>query len=194
MPIHSLQLVVRLEGVLLLIVAVLCSALIQLCSNGIDNRLYLGELLLELLRRGRFALRIESVSSLLRDCEERLLVVVRHLAAETLLVTKLRLEAVDERGERVERLDASALGLVLGGELLGFADHALDVPLREAALFLGDGDRLRLALQGALAGARRRENEKYVGSPVCRRDLHDTVCVDLEGGLNLRDTVLHIDI
>lgn len=47
--------------------------------------------------------------------------------------------------EGVERLDPLALSLVLGGELFGPLDHALDILLTEATLLVRDGDRLGLA-------------------------------------------------
>ena len=73
--------------------------------------------------------------------------------------------------EGVECLDFLALSLVLGCETLGVGNHAVNLLLGETALLVGDGDRLRLA--SALVGG---------------ANLHDTVGVNLEGDLNLRNT------
>merc|ERR1719231_1182873 len=81
------------------------------------------------------------------------------------------LEVVEVRFEAVARVDPLLDLLVLLGELLGLADHALDVLLAEAALLGSNGDLLGLA-----------------GSLVLGRHLKDTVGIDLEGDVDLGDT------
>ena len=66
--------------------------------------------------------------------------------------------------------NALLLGLVLGLELLGIVDHALDVLLGEATLVVGDGDLVLLA-SGLVTGG----------------DVEDTVGVNVEGDLDLGD-------
>merc|ERR1712146_129974 len=61
------------------------------------------------------------------------------------LVVELVLEVVEVALAAVARVDALLDHLVLVRELLGLADHALDLLVREAALLGGDGDLLRLA-------------------------------------------------
>jgi hypothetical protein len=53
---------------------------------------------------------------------------------------------------------------------LGLVDHTLDF-LRQATIIIGDSDTIRLA-----------------GSLVRSGDVQDTVCIDVEGDLNLRNT------
>ena len=65
----------------------------------------------------------------------------------------------------------SAISKRLTLVLLGFVDHALDLLLRETTLVVGDGDAVRLA--GGLVGG---------------GDVEDTVGVDVEGDLDLRNT------
>jgi hypothetical protein len=68
---------------------------IQLASDRVNDRLHLLELLLEVLARRRLAVFFEPVRGLLDGREDRLLVLVRDLAAETFLVAELRLESPD---------------------------------------------------------------------------------------------------
>ncbi|KAF5326355.1 hypothetical protein D9611_000923 [Ephemerocybe angulata] len=144
---------------------------VQLGSDGVNNALHLRKLLLQILRARTRAVLLDPVRGVLDRGENDLLVLVRDLATESLLVAELRLEPVDEGGKGVESLDTLALGLVLGSELLGVGDHAVNVLLAETALLVGDGDRLGLA-----------------SSLVSGGDLHDTVGINLEGDLDLRNT------
>ena len=78
------------------------------------------------------------------------------------------LEAVAVVLEAVLGLDAVAVGVVLGLELLGLGDHALDLVLGETSLVVRDGDLLLLA-GGLLDGG----------------DVEDAVGVDVEGDVDL---------
>ena len=71
-----------------------------------------------------------------------LLVIVVELATETVVVVDLGLEAEGVVLEAIAGLDALTLRLVLVGELLGLLDHAVNLLLGQAALVVGDGDRL----------------------------------------------------
>jgi hypothetical protein len=136
---------------------------IQLAGDRVNDSLDFLEDLLEVLARRALAVFFEPVRGLLDGREDRLLVLVRDLAAETFLVAELRLESPDLKGvvsealvrgeevgtyevlESVEGLDALALSLVLGRKLLSLTDHAVNLLLAETSLLVGDGDRLRLA-------------------------------------------------
>ena len=87
------------------------------------------------------------------------------------MVAKLSLKGEDEATESIERLDSLALSLILRCKLLGFLDHTLDLLRRQAALLVGDRNRLRFAR-----------------SLVCGGNLEDTIGVNLERDLNLRHT------
>jgi hypothetical protein len=116
------------------------------------------ELLLEVLNTSSRAVLVDPVGGVLDSREDRLLILVADLATETLLVAELRLEPVDERRQRVERLDALPLRLVLGRELLGLGHHAVDLLLGQTALLVGDGDAL------GLAAVQKKKEEKDVNS------------------------------
>ncbi|KAL7278603.1 LOW QUALITY PROTEIN: hypothetical protein ACG7TL_007604 [Trametes sanguinea] len=164
------NLIVRPEGVVVL-VSSRAAALVELARDRRHDALHVGELLLEVLRRRSLAVLLNPVRRLLHDVQDRLLVLVLELAAETILVGKLGLQAVYEGRERVERLNALPLSLILRRELLSLLHHTLDLLRRQTALLVRDGDGLRLA-----------------GALVDGRDLHDTVRVDLESDLDLRNT------
>lgn len=143
---------------------------IDLGGEGLDGSLDLLELLLEGVRIRGASVLLDPVAGLLQDGEDLLLVVLGKLATESLGVTDLSLHAPHEVLKRVEGLDLLAVGLILGGELLGLLDHALDVLLSEATLRVGDLDGFGLA-RALVDGA----------------DLQDTVGVDLEGDVDLGD-------
>ena len=67
-------------------------------------------------------------------------------------------------------LDLRLDGLVLLGELLGLGHHAVDLLLGQATLVVGDGNGLSLA-----------------GALVAGADLQDTVGIQVERDLNLRN-------
>ena len=116
------------------------------------------------------AFRIDPVNGLLEGIRERLLVVRVQLATETLRVSELGLEAVDIGGKGIEGFDALLLGFVFGGELLGLDDHAVNFLWSKTSLLVRDGDRFG-----------------FTGTLVSGGDLHDTVGVDLERNLDLRN-------
>ena len=97
-------------------------------------------------------------------------------------------EVVDEVGESVKGLDALPLRLVLAGELLSLGDHALDVLLGETALLVSDRDGLGLATVMNVRTWSRIGDEINLRSLVGRANFHDTVGVNLEGDLDLRNT------
>lgn len=81
------------------------------------------------------------------------------------------LEGVGVGLETVLGLDTSSLSLILGLELLSLGNHALDLLLGETALVVGDDDLVALA-----------------GTLLDSRDVHDTVGINVEGNLDLRNT------
>jgi hypothetical protein len=166
-----LELVVIPAEIVIVFGAGRTSVLVELRGDGVDDGLYLSQLLLEILQTGAGTVLLDPLASLLDGFENGLLIVIVEFATKTLLVTELRLETVDEGGEGVEGLNLLALNLVLSGELLGFTKHAVDLLLGETTLLVLDGDRFRLA--SSLVGG---------------GHLHDTVGVNLKGDLNLRDT------
>jgi hypothetical protein len=99
------------------------------------------------------------------------LVIVVNLATKTLLVVDLVLQGEGVVLEAVTGLDALASCLVLFGVLLSLLNHALDFLGAEATLVVGDGN--ALALTGAL---------------VTSANLQDTVGIELERDLDLRNT------
>ena len=144
---------------------------VQLGRDGVSDVLELLKFLLEVISGSRLTFRVDPIGGLLDGVQERLLVVGVQLATETIRVTELGLETVDVGGERIEGFDALLLGFVLGGELLGLGDHAVNLLLSETSLLIGDGD--RFGFTGTLVGG---------------GDLHDTVGVNLERNLNLGNT------
>jgi hypothetical protein len=118
-----------------------------------------------------------------------LLVIIIELAAEARLVGELGLEAINERGKSIERLNTLVIGFVLRGKLFSFTNHALDVILGETTLLVHDGNGL---------GFTTKTNSQYRSviqipgihshSLVSSSNLHDTVGVNLKGDLNLRNT------
>jgi hypothetical protein len=71
-----------------------------------------------------------------------LLVIIVEPAAEVRLVGELGLEAINERGKSIERLNTLAIGFVLRGKLFNFTNHALDVILGETTPLVRDGSGL----------------------------------------------------
>merc|ERR1712100_408584 len=67
-------------------------------------------------------------------------------------------------------LDLATVLLILSTELLGLLNHAIDLRLRQTALLVGDGNLVGLASGLVLSG-----------------DIEDTVSINVEGHLNLRN-------
>merc|ERR1719423_113207 len=80
---------------------------------------------------------------------------------------RLHVEAV--RLQAVLGGNSSALSLIIALVLFGVLHHALDLLLAEATLVIGDGDLVQLA-----------------SGLVHSRHVQDTVCIDVEGDLDLR--------
>jgi hypothetical protein len=99
------------------------------------------------------------------------LVIVVNLATKTLLVVNLVLQGEGVVLEAITGLNALASCLVLLGVLLSLLNHTLDFLGAEATLVVGDGN--ALALTGAL---------------VTSANLQDTVGIELERDLDLRNT------
>ena len=136
-------------------------------DDGVGNTLELLLLGLVLVLGGGLVV-VEPADGLLDLALDLLLVVVGHV--ELTLVDGV-LEGVGVRLETVLGVDTRSLSLVLSLVLLGLSQHALNVLLGETALVVGDGD--LVGLTSALLGG---------------TDVHDTVGVDVEGDLDLRDT------
>lgn len=100
-----------------------------------------------------------------------LLVLLVDLATKTLLVVNLVLQVESVVLKTVTSLNALTSSLVFLSKLLGLSDHAVNLLLSETTLVVGDGDGLLLA-----------------GALVVGRDLQDTVGIELEGDLDLRNT------
>lgn len=136
---------------------------------------------------------IDPLRALLDDFLELGLVAGAQFAAHTVLVGELAPEAVDEGRDAVEGLGALLVQGVLLREFLALLDHLLDLLLGETALVVGDGDLL------ALSTTRKNQlvqcSQKWVDllinlrSLVLGADSHDGVGVELEGDLNLGDTL-----
>jgi NAD-specific glutamate dehydrogenase len=130
-------------------------------------------LLLELLLLGGLSVVLEPAKGLLDGSLDGLAVAVAELALDLLVVDAV----ADVEGvvlEAVLGLDLGLVDLVVSLEALGLGHHPLDIVLAETTLVVGDGDAVLLA-GGLLDGG----------------DVEDTVGIDIEGNLDLRDTTGH---
>jgi len=123
---------------------------------------------LEVLALGIFVL-FEPVLCLLKSLLDLVLIVLLDLFGELLLILDGVAHRVNVILERVLGIDLFLQGLVLVSELLGIANHGLDLFLAEAAFVICDSD--ALALASTLLVGSNREN---------------AVFIDFEGDLNLR--------
>merc|ERR1719160_679729 len=170
----GLKLVVRLIIVILVLIITTTAtgALVVLLDDRAADALDLLLLLLDLLRV-RIRVRGEPVLAVLDRIVHGLLLVLIHLLAKTLVLTGAfhgRLHGVKVVVERVARVHLLLQRHVLLRELLSLLDHALDLLLRQAALVVRDRDLLRVT-----------------SALVLRTDHQDTVAVDLERHLDLRN-------
>merc|ERR1711913_196594 len=143
--------------------------LVQLGDDGVADGLNLFLLLLELLNLGQLV-GVQPLDGVITLVGDQLLIVSGDLVSHLLVINGgLHVEAV-------------ALQTILGGdpvlllgvlvlELLSVIHHALDLFLGQTALVVGDGD--LVLLPGAL---------------VAGRHVQNTVGVDVEGDLDLRNT------
>jgi hypothetical protein len=155
----------------LLIVTSATSRAVKLGGDGVSDVGQLLELLIEVLSDSGSRVLLKPVLSLLDGLEKGLLVIVLDLATKTLLVVDLVLEAVGVVLKLVAGLNALTVGLVLLSVLLGLLNHALNVLGGKTTLIVGDGNALTLA-----------------GALVDSGDLEDTVGIELESNLDLRNT------
>lgn len=153
-----------------LVVILLGGRAIQLAGDGVGHVGQLLLLLLEVLGGSSGSVVVEPVGHLLDGIQDGLLVILVDLAAQSVLVADLVLQAEGIVLQSVARLDLRLDGLVLLGELLSLGNHAVDLLLGEATLVVGDRDGLGLA-SALVAGA----------------DLQDTVGIQVERDLNLRN-------
>merc|ERR1719506_1930897 len=172
MPLAS-ELVMRLVVVIFVVIraAAAAGALVVLLDDRGADALDLLLLLLDLLSVGLRVAR-EPVLPILDGIIDGLLLILVHLLTEALVVAgplNRGLHGVDVSVESVARVNALLRQLVLLCELLGLADHLLDLLLGQATLVVRDRDLLSVA-RALVLGA----------------DVEDTVRVDLEGDLNLR--------
>ena len=100
-----------------------------------------------------------------------LLVILIDLASETFLIVDLVLQAEGIVLKTISGLDLLLGGLILIGVLLGLLNHTVNLLLSKTSLIVGDGDRLGLSCSLVTSG-----------------NLQDSVCVKLEGDLDLRNT------
>merc|ERR1719379_1543050 len=170
--VSSSELVVRLVVVVLIVIgSTTTGALVVLLDDRGADAPDLLLLLLDLLSVGLRVAR-EPVLPILDGIIDGLLLVLVHLLTETLVVARSfngRLHRMDVAVESVASVDALLGKLVLLRELLGLADHLLDLLLSQTALVVRDGDLLRRA-RALVLGA----------------DVEDAVRVDLESNLDLR--------
>merc|ERR1719169_13397 len=146
------------------------SSLVHLGDDGVADLLDLLLLGLVLLLVGRGGEVIDPLDGLVDDVVDGLLVVLRELGGNLVVVDGVA-DVVDVVLESVLGLDLLALGIIVGLEALGIADHALNVVLGETTLVVGDGDAVDLT-----------------GGLVLSRDVEDTVGINVEGDLDLGDT------
>lgn len=144
---------------------------IQLAGDRVRHVRELLLLLLEVLGGGGGSVVLEPLSHLLDGVQDGLLVVLVDLATQAVLIVDLVLQAERVVLQGVAGLDLGLDGLVLLGELLSLGDHAINLLLGQTTLVVGDGDGLGLA-----------------GALVAGVNLQDTVGIQVEGDLNLRNT------
>merc|ERR1712228_344173 len=143
--------------------------LVELGDDRVADGLHLLLLLLELLNLGQLV-GVQPLDGLIALVGDQLLVVSRDLVGHLLVVNGgLHVEAVALQA--VLGRDPVLLLVVLVLELLGVVDHALDLFLGQTYLVVSDGD--LVLLPSAL---------------VTGRHVQDTVSVDVEGDLDLRNT------
>ena len=153
-----------------LLVTALTSSAVKLGSDGVSDVGELLKLLIEVFGDSCSGVLLEPVLSLLDGLDNGLLVLLVDLAAKTIVIVDLVLQVVGIVLELVASLNALTGSLVLIGVLLSLLNHALDFLSRETALVVRDSD--ALGLSGALVDS---------------RDLEDTVGIELEGDLDLRN-------
>ncbi|PMB65055.1 NAD-specific glutamate dehydrogenase [Beauveria bassiana] len=165
----------RFHAVLIVEVGVLSlarsAASVHLGSDGVSDVGELLLLLLKVLSGGIGAVLVKPLLSLLNGVDDGLLVLVVNLAAKTVLIIDLVLEAESVVLKTITGLNALTSSLVLLGVLLSLGNHALNLLRGETTLVVGDGDGLLLA-----------------SALVVGRDLENTVGVKLERDLDLRNT------
>merc|ERR1711971_489644 len=145
-------------------------SLVQLGDDGLDNVLHLLLLSLQVLGGG-VSIIFKPLDLFVNYFFNLTLLVIAQLATEFLLVIELVLQAIGIALKLVPSLDlALELGILLS-KLLGVIDHLLDVLRAKPVVVIGDGDLLLVA-----------------GTLVLSRHDHDTVGVNLEGDLDLRNT------
>mmetsp|Transcript_30534 Transcript_30534/g.65782 ORF Transcript_30534/g.65782 Transcript_30534/m.65782 type:complete len:637 (+) Transcript_30534:186-2096(+) len=125
-------------------------------------------LLLFAIRRCRLGVVLQPLQSLVHCFLHRCFVVIRHLGLDLFAHTASHTVSIPL--ELVVGFDLLALFVVLRLKPLGVLHHLLNVILRETALFIGDGDLVRLAC-GLIGG----------------RHIQDAVGVQIEGDLDLGD-------
>merc|ERR1719333_33004 len=170
--------IVKVEVIFVILIIVTTAAtttaatlLVELGHDRVGDAFEFLLLLLEFLDLGIIVL-VEPVQGFLHSLLEGLLVLLRNLVGDTLLlIVQGVAQVVRVAFEGVALVDLLLHLGVLVGEFLGFADHALDLLLGQAALLGGDGDLLRLAGTSVLGG-----------------DLEHAVSIDLEGNLDLGHT------
>jgi len=113
---------------------------------------------------------IHPLDALLDSIHDSLLVFLGDLLTELLLVGYSVLHRVEVVLERVLGFHLALHLFVLLSELLSLFDHAINFVLVETSLVVGDGDLLLLA-----------------STLVLGTHIEDTVGIDLEGHIDLRD-------
>merc|ERR1719341_3032774 len=169
--ISQLQLI--LELVILLLLATLwrrsTSSLVQLSNDGLHNVFHLLLLCFEIFSRSILIL-LQPGDLLVDHLLDLALLVVAQLATQLLLVRELILQTVSITFKFIPGLDLSLQSCVLISELLSIVDHSLDVFWGQSVLVIGDSD-LLLRASALVLGTHD----------------EDTVGVNLEGNLNLRN-------
>lgn len=147
----------------------LTTSSVELHHDGVGNTLQLLLLGLVLLLGGGLVV-IEPSDGLVNLGLELVLVASLKLLVN-LGVGESVLEGVGVGLETVLGLDAARLGLILSLVLLGLGKHALNLLLGKTTLVVGDDNLVGLS-----------------GTLLKGRDVHDTVGINIEGDLDLRNT------
>merc|ERR1712032_230385 len=146
------------------------SLLVHLGHDGVDNSLnllllaFVDALLLHIIGG------IHPGNGLVDDLGDLLLVSSVQLATDVVVVEGVA-DVKDVAFQSVLGLNLALVGLVLSLVLLSLSNHALDIVLGETALVVGDGDAVLLG-----------------SALVLSRDVEDTVGINIESDLDLRNT------
>mmetsp|Transcript_13656 Transcript_13656/g.16413 ORF Transcript_13656/g.16413 Transcript_13656/m.16413 type:complete len:438 (-) Transcript_13656:809-2122(-) len=167
---HDLQVIVHVEVLVLIVTTLTTSSTLCSLDDGLHNS-FQGLVLLIILLLVCVLVIVQPLKSVTDGVLDGGLVIIAELVTELLGIVDLVLDVVGESLELVAGINLLLEHPVLLGVLLSLTDHTFDLLLTEATLLVLDNDLLRLT-----------------GSLIFGTDVQDTVGINLESDLNLRNT------